>query len=114
MHTAVWPFPGLFTAIKGHAFRQDGRYFILAERHKSKDTIGVYDATNSFSLARVSLSRSLTPPKDDNNKNKALSPANIFYELPGVVSERESYRCLGRSLGGLSRRRDERVLSIKL
>ncbi|KAH9968845.1 quinon protein alcohol dehydrogenase-like superfamily [Russula dissimulans] len=37
---------------KGHAFRQDGRYFVLAERHKSKDTVGVYDAANSFSLAR--------------------------------------------------------------
>ncbi|KAI0001905.1 YVTN repeat-like/Quino protein amine dehydrogenase [Russula vinacea] len=37
---------------RGHAFRQDGRYFVLAERHKSKDTIGVYDAANSFSLAR--------------------------------------------------------------
>ena len=44
-----------FTASKGHAFRQDGRYFVLAERHKSKDTIGVYDAANSFSLARVSF-----------------------------------------------------------
>ncbi|KAI0307923.1 Quino protein amine dehydrogenase [Multifurca ochricompacta] len=37
---------------KGHAFRQDGRYFVLAERHKSKDTIGVYDAADSFRLAR--------------------------------------------------------------
>ena len=46
-----------FTASKGHAFRQDGRYFVLAERHKSKDTIGVYDAANSFSLARVSFLR---------------------------------------------------------
>ncbi|KAN0134847.1 YVTN repeat-like/Quino protein amine dehydrogenase [Lactarius tabidus] len=37
---------------RGHAFRQDGRYFVLAERHKSKDTIGVYDAADSFRLAR--------------------------------------------------------------
>lgn len=27
--------------------------FILAERHKSKDTIGVYDAGDSYKLVRV-------------------------------------------------------------
>ncbi|KAF9480086.1 WD repeat-containing protein 8 [Pholiota conissans] len=37
---------------KGYAFRSDGRYFVLAERHKSKDTIGVYDATEGYKLAR--------------------------------------------------------------
>jgi hypothetical protein len=56
VRTYIWPFFGLFIIRKGYAFRQDGRYFVLAERHKSKDTIGIYDATNSFSIARVSLS----------------------------------------------------------
>ncbi|KAI0080278.1 YVTN repeat-like/Quino protein amine dehydrogenase [Panus rudis PR-1116 ss-1] len=37
---------------RGYAFRADGRYFILAERHKSKDTLGVYDTTDSFRLVR--------------------------------------------------------------
>jgi hypothetical protein len=44
-----------FITSEGHAFRQDGRYFVLAERHKSKDTIGVYDTADSFRLARVGL-----------------------------------------------------------
>jgi len=38
----------------GYAFRADGRYFILGERHKSKDTLGVYDTVDSFKLMRVS------------------------------------------------------------
>jgi WD40 repeat protein len=37
---------------RGYAFRSDGRYFILAERHKSKDTLGVYDAAESYKLVR--------------------------------------------------------------
>ncbi|KAI0034262.1 quinon protein alcohol dehydrogenase-like superfamily [Vararia minispora EC-137] len=37
---------------RGYAFRRDGRYFVLAERHKSKDTIGVYDAADSYKLVR--------------------------------------------------------------
>ncbi|THH17388.1 hypothetical protein EW146_g3401 [Bondarzewia mesenterica] len=37
---------------KGYAFRSDGRYFVLAERHKSKDTLGVYDTADAFKLAR--------------------------------------------------------------
>ena len=38
----------------GYTFRADGRYLILAERHKSKDTIGIYDTADSFKQARVS------------------------------------------------------------
>ena len=115
MRTHVRPFFALFTVRKGHAFRQDGRYFVLAERHKSKDTIGVYDTTNSFNLARVSVLRSLLPLLDGHNdKYKAFPLANVFYELPGVVSKRKSYRSLGRSPGGLSRQLGERVLSLKL
>ncbi|TFK36832.1 WD repeat-containing protein 8 [Crucibulum laeve] len=37
---------------KGYAFRSDGRYFVLAERHKSKDTLGIYDAVDSYKLVR--------------------------------------------------------------
>ncbi|KAG8887832.1 hypothetical protein FRB98_008904 [Tulasnella sp. 332] len=40
---------------KGYAFRKDGRYFILAERHKSKDTLSVYDAVEGYKLARYKL-----------------------------------------------------------
>lgn len=39
--------------VKGYAFRNDGRYFVLAERHKSKDTLGIYDTTDTFKLIRV-------------------------------------------------------------
>ena len=37
----------------GYAFRADARYFVLAERHKSKDTLGVYDAQEAYRLVRV-------------------------------------------------------------
>lgn len=37
----------------GHAFRSDGHYLILAERHKSRDTLGVYDAEAAYRLVRV-------------------------------------------------------------
>ena len=40
---------------KGYTFRKDGRYLVLAERHKSKDTLGVYDALESYKLVRVSF-----------------------------------------------------------
>ncbi|KAJ7783658.1 hypothetical protein DFH07DRAFT_788607 [Mycena maculata] len=36
----------------GYAFRSDGRYFVLAERHKSKDTAGVYDTADAYKLVR--------------------------------------------------------------
>lgn len=35
-----------------YAFRADGRYFALAERHRSKDTLGVYDALHGYSMVR--------------------------------------------------------------
>ncbi|KAL0951356.1 hypothetical protein HGRIS_008060 [Hohenbuehelia grisea] len=37
---------------RGYTFRADGRYFVLAERHKSKDTIGLYDAAEEYRLMR--------------------------------------------------------------
>lgn len=39
-----------------YAFRADGRYFALAERHRSKDTLGVYDALHGYSMVRVRAS----------------------------------------------------------
>ena len=39
---------------QGYCYRADGRYFILAERHKSKDTIGVYDASGAYEVVKVS------------------------------------------------------------
>lgn len=38
----------------GFDFHADGRYFVLAERHKSKDMLGLYDASESYKLVRVS------------------------------------------------------------
>ncbi|PPQ63010.1 hypothetical protein CVT24_006116 [Panaeolus cyanescens] len=40
---------------KGYAFRSDGRYLIVAERHKSRDTLGVYDASDAYRLVRYKL-----------------------------------------------------------
>ncbi|KAF8634121.1 hypothetical protein AX15_001056 [Amanita polypyramis BW_CC] len=37
---------------RGYAFRSDGRYFVLAERHKSRDTLGLYDTAASYKLVR--------------------------------------------------------------
>ena len=37
----------------GYAFRLDGQYFVLAERHRSKDSLGVYDAHDAYRLVRV-------------------------------------------------------------
>ncbi|KAH9848272.1 YVTN repeat-like/Quino protein amine dehydrogenase [Lenzites betulinus] len=37
---------------RGYAYRKDARYFVLAERHKSKDTLGVYDAQEAYRLVR--------------------------------------------------------------
>ncbi|EPQ60552.1 YVTN repeat-like/Quino protein amine dehydrogenase [Gloeophyllum trabeum ATCC 11539] len=39
-------------ADRGYAFRADGRYFILAERHKSRETLGLYDTEDSYKLVR--------------------------------------------------------------
>ncbi|KAJ3491056.1 hypothetical protein NLI96_g993 [Meripilus lineatus] len=37
---------------RGYAFRNDGYYFVLAERHKSRDTIGVYECGSSYRMVR--------------------------------------------------------------
>ncbi|EGO05153.1 hypothetical protein SERLA73DRAFT_118703 [Serpula lacrymans var. lacrymans S7.3] len=53
---------------RAYAFRSDARYFILAERHKSKDTLGVYDTANAYNLVRH------FPLPTSNLANLALSP----------------------------------------
>jgi len=40
--------------LQGYCYRDDGKYFILAERHKSKDTIGVYDTAGAYRVVKVS------------------------------------------------------------
>ncbi|KZT01911.1 YVTN repeat-like/Quino protein amine dehydrogenase [Laetiporus sulphureus 93-53] len=37
---------------RGYAFRSDGHYLVLAERHKSRDTVGIYDAEAAYRLVR--------------------------------------------------------------
>ncbi|KAG0696051.1 WD repeat-containing protein 8 [Suillus ampliporus] len=53
---------------RGYAFRSDSRYFVLAERHKSKDTMGVYDTTDFYRLVRH------FPIPTSNLSSLALSP----------------------------------------
>ncbi|CCA69148.1 hypothetical protein PIIN_03047 [Serendipita indica DSM 11827] len=40
---------------RGYAFRKDGRYFVLAERYKSKDMMGVYDCPSGYKLIRFKV-----------------------------------------------------------
>lgn len=53
---------------RGYAFRSDSRYFILAERHRSKDAMGVYDTTDCYKLVRH------FPVPTSNLSSLALSP----------------------------------------
>ncbi|KAG6336125.1 hypothetical protein ID866_2963 [Astraeus odoratus] len=65
---------------RGYAFRSDARYFILAERHKSKDTIGVYDASSSYKLVRH------FPSPTTNLSSLALSPnGNYLAVWEGIL-----------------------------
>jgi hypothetical protein len=86
------------TFTSGYAFRSDGRYFVLAERHKSKDTVGIYDATDSYKLARVPmpfffiinvLQRIIL----------ALSPPDDIFVLPRCISNGKLSGRLGRAIG---------------
>ena len=47
---------GISSLFLGYAFRSDGRYFVLAERYKSRETLGLYDAFDTYRLVRVSRS----------------------------------------------------------
>ena len=44
-----------YVHIIGYAFRHDGRYFVLSERYKSKDMLGVYDTADFYKQARVRI-----------------------------------------------------------
>ncbi|KAI6108473.1 WD repeat-containing protein 8 [Pisolithus croceorrhizus] len=57
---------------RGYAFRADARYFVLAERHKSRDTVGVYDASSNFRLVRH------FPSPTTNLSSLALSPSGNY------------------------------------
>ncbi|KAF8585584.1 YVTN repeat-like/Quino protein amine dehydrogenase [Ramaria rubella] len=66
-------------ADKGYAFRKDGRYLIVAERHKSKDALGIYDTAESYKLARH------VPLPSTSLSSLALSPTGdhlAFWEGP--------------------------------
>ena len=39
--------------MKGHSYSSDSRYLAIAEKHSSKDYIGVYDSQAGYSLLRV-------------------------------------------------------------
>jgi len=52
-HNALRQCSAADVKMSGYAFRADGRYFVLAERHRSKDTLGLYDTAELFKLVRV-------------------------------------------------------------
>ncbi len=58
----------------GYTFRKDDRYFVLAERHKSRDTIGVYDARDGYKAARVSPMFAICNPYDLYGQHSISSP----------------------------------------
>jgi hypothetical protein len=37
----------------GHAYRHDRRYLAIAEQHKGKETLAIYDAGDMYNLIRV-------------------------------------------------------------
>jgi hypothetical protein len=37
----------------GHSYRQDRRYFAVAEKHKGKESLAIYDAGDQYNLVRV-------------------------------------------------------------
>ncbi|KAI6047767.1 WD repeat-containing protein 8 [Pisolithus marmoratus] len=57
---------------RGYTFRADARYFVLAERHKSKDTVGVYDTSSNYRLVRH------FPSPTTNLSSLALSPSGNY------------------------------------
>ncbi|KAF8605108.1 YVTN repeat-like/Quino protein amine dehydrogenase [Ceratobasidium sp. AG-I] len=69
---------------RGYTFRKDGRYFVLAERHKSRDTIGVYDARDGYKVARhfQSPTQSLTAMAlSPNGRHLAVWEGPLEYKL---------------------------------
>lgn len=84
----------------GYAFRADGRYFVLAERHKSKDTLGVYDATDSYKLVRVRPVTTIHTSSSD--LTEAFSTPNILHIIVRLITVGQLRSRLGRSVGGAS------------
>lgn len=37
----------------GHAYRHDRRYLAIAEQHKGKEVLAIYDAGDMYNLVRV-------------------------------------------------------------
>lgn len=84
----------------GYAFRADGRYFVLAERHRSKDTLGLYDASESYKLVRVGPFISGSDDDLDTDDIYVAFPfANFIFSIVCFVSYRKSPCCLGRTIG---------------
>ena len=81
---------------KGFAFRRDGRYFILAERQKSKDTLGVYDAEDNYKQVRVRfIFLGFYHCFLNILRKKAFCTADLQSRFIGFLSQREIHCCLG-------------------
>lgn len=77
----IFPWTGLLTkATPGYAFSHDSRYFVLAERHKSRDTVGVYDARDGYKLLRVHFS--FLSEETYNAKLMRFAPSITHHLLP--------------------------------
>lgn len=87
--------------VLGYTFRADGRYFILAERHKSKDTLGLYDTSESYKLSRVCWDYYLITIV--HMADLALSVADRIIIFLVSVTNRQSPSRMGRAIrGGIS------------
>lgn len=95
-HTHI-PAPSSFS---GYCFRADGRYFLLAERHKSKDTIGLYDASDSYRMVRVSRISNLSSSKS--TTTPAFSFAHLRFVIDIAFAGRQPPSCLGRVARGIT------------
>lgn len=88
--------------IVGYAFTDNGRFFVLAERHKSKDTLGIYDAADSYRLTRVRLYVNLLSFVEE-EKSYSFTAFPITIGVAGInilVTNWYSSSRLGRSSGG--------------
>lgn len=85
----------------GYAFRSDARYFVLAERHRSKDTLGIYDASDSFKLVRVRFHASSVFKAAVTKKTSTAFPASHNQSLfPRSITHGKPYCGMGERFGG--------------
>lgn len=82
----------------GYAFSEDSRYFVLAERHKSRDTVGIYDAKDDYKLLRVCLSSYQRLER----KVTHFTAFPIAIDFPGVTCA-FAYSAIPGTLGGTNR-----------